>query len=795
MKLAELMNDDTCQILLAIIVGIVICYFIFGSCSSGSCSAGSCNRDGFSVGGPCTGRQVRDDSQLTSCDSARDQTGCVMAGCTWTRGCSDAVTLDGESYFTELTNECQLGDSASGARAVDHFDQEGFFDTSYEFSEGCCDLVQNIPEACARPDRTIDQITDVDGSTLRRDLDAINVNICSQRQPAAPPPPDRYKNILNNMANAILSLLSPNDEIRADGTGLDDYNFLISMTSLDAETTKGNFDIIKRISVDKNIYFHICMNDQNLSTGVSILSSWLLHWNNTKIEKEAKNDYYLQTAADVTGLAVTTDGQTLDKYEGCPSWAYCELNAESHTYKITPNKQPDLNLGNLFGTVSLAPLEVKKDIYCASHDINVGSDGSNIKKYDPLLKIKSPKMMLAPPAEDGSKLATNYANCAGEGVFADVVYDVTHPENSDFNVNTASSGADGADAEALDADSIIAARGGAPGVIYSGWYENVKARAGCTERRGSSTRDCVSYFNTNTLRNNRELIVRDNDASINIETFRKRSSKYIYVYFPNETNSDLYFDSDGHPVSDSSMTNITQFTIPSSDPYELLEADGTGQTGSAFPYGPDISGKTLMSVYGMSQPLNGEIYHNNNEQEVPWYNREYSKDYFKNLIHIQYLITRIYLIGTDEYASELSIYNKEPHTPILSLTDRTNIDATILNQDQNPQCHESGNDYLLLVFIDKSPLTEPTGDFAGDGGHGGNPDGDECTGVEGTEYKIFHSWANGNNTGITQDSSGNNVICSNPISCTEDIDCQRATCISRSDHDCEDGTCTDGSCA
>jgi len=43
MKLQELLNDDTCQILFAIIIGIVICYFIFGS-------SGSCNRDGFSVG-------------------------------------------------------------------------------------------------------------------------------------------------------------------------------------------------------------------------------------------------------------------------------------------------------------------------------------------------------------------------------------------------------------------------------------------------------------------------------------------------------------------------------------------------------------------------------------------------------------------------------------------------------------------------------------------------------------------------------------------------------------------------
>lgn len=50
MKLQEFLNDDTCQIFLAIIIGIVICYFIFGQ----SCGSGTCNRDGFSVGAPGT---------------------------------------------------------------------------------------------------------------------------------------------------------------------------------------------------------------------------------------------------------------------------------------------------------------------------------------------------------------------------------------------------------------------------------------------------------------------------------------------------------------------------------------------------------------------------------------------------------------------------------------------------------------------------------------------------------------------------------------------------------------------
>jgi hypothetical protein len=75
MKLQEFMNDDTCQILFAIIIGIVICYFIFGS-------SGSCNRDGFSVGGPCKNPDIVimenaccdgdgcDDGEVSTCTQA-----------------------------------------------------------------------------------------------------------------------------------------------------------------------------------------------------------------------------------------------------------------------------------------------------------------------------------------------------------------------------------------------------------------------------------------------------------------------------------------------------------------------------------------------------------------------------------------------------------------------------------------------------------------------------------------------------------------------------------------------------
>ena len=70
MKLTEFLNDDNCQIFLAIIVCIVVCYFIFGSC-------GTC-KDGFSVGGPCMG----DDGTESGCIRHATEENC-QTPCRW----------------------------------------------------------------------------------------------------------------------------------------------------------------------------------------------------------------------------------------------------------------------------------------------------------------------------------------------------------------------------------------------------------------------------------------------------------------------------------------------------------------------------------------------------------------------------------------------------------------------------------------------------------------------------------------------------------------------------------------
>ena len=85
MKLSEFINDDTCQILLAIIIGIVICYFIFGQ------GIGSCNRDGFSVGAPCMSDSVHYDpicDRLLTEDSCEDYVSGedLYSRCQWIQG-------------------------------------------------------------------------------------------------------------------------------------------------------------------------------------------------------------------------------------------------------------------------------------------------------------------------------------------------------------------------------------------------------------------------------------------------------------------------------------------------------------------------------------------------------------------------------------------------------------------------------------------------------------------------------------------------------------------------------------
>ena len=117
MKLSEFLNDDTCQIFLAIIVGIVICYFIFGSCSTG-CS----RRDGFSVGGQscdvadiaamegaCCGGNYCDEGEVNTCTQE-----CANVYLPMHQACMAAFQNPSiRSKFNTLNTRCQATNAES----------------------------------------------------------------------------------------------------------------------------------------------------------------------------------------------------------------------------------------------------------------------------------------------------------------------------------------------------------------------------------------------------------------------------------------------------------------------------------------------------------------------------------------------------------------------------------------------------------------------------------------------------------------------------------------------------------
>ena len=161
MKLTEFLNDDTCQILLAIIVGIVICYFIFGC--SGSCSMGGCSRrDGFSVGG---------------------------------QNCEDPSTAVGEmrDLASNLTDAC----GSDAATCSD--DCNTYVTANRSLIAGCADYERTSGDPARYAD-ALDQI----------------VESCSRLHPSSPPPLDegqirtrRQRELYRDVHRFAVDLLTP----------------------------------------------------------------------------------------------------------------------------------------------------------------------------------------------------------------------------------------------------------------------------------------------------------------------------------------------------------------------------------------------------------------------------------------------------------------------------------------------------------------------------------------------------------------------------------------------------------
>jgi len=243
MKLAELMNDDTCQILLAIIVGIVICYFIFGSCSSGTC-----NRDGFSVGG---------------------------------ERCNDYMTRI--SPFCSGTPKEDAGLSTSGERldpSMWHGDRS---------QTDCCIHVRNPDFGLPRGEATCNFDTDTDpdshldnrtrdGTTFREDLQLTRA-LCDGDSMASNLYSLYYQNILNDMIHAI-SKLAPTirDPVDADGA-----DFLaIQQTPI---PNQNNFSRLYEIASSNNIYFGLMGSHMEPTVNEYLINfSKIIHSDNTDFE-------------------------------------------------------------------------------------------------------------------------------------------------------------------------------------------------------------------------------------------------------------------------------------------------------------------------------------------------------------------------------------------------------------------------------------------------------------------------------------------------------------------------------
>lgn len=679
MKLAEFLNDDTCQIFLAIIVGIVICYFIFGSC-------GTC-RDGFSVGGPCVGSGGIPNP---GCTLYPDETACeIIPGCEWNAGedpyqvqlpeyCSDWHDNDPNGgcgvrsnrkpdYFTrdcrnspsgncdstyccinpspptlsptpppnsgqtQMERDCEAylatlsSDAGSPCEGVT-LGEEGGLDST----PSCCDAVESTG-GCNK-DTLPDEIT----TRINQEIALCSNPSTDPRQspptgnsppPTAnspPPPPtseNKYEHILSNMASAVLDIA---ESALAVSSSTDDKDFLEGMMT-NPVPDKDNFQRVKSIAESNSIYFQILIN------------------------KSGNRNF------------IVNDGLK-----------FCYPNS-NFVGNARDNQLVDF--GNLFKTFSKAPLEVKKDLYCGKNSMLVNYGNDYFEKYDPLLKMKSPSIMMG-----------EYVNCGGENTIFPSSCPYIGPQRNDilkkkcdFYIRPSQEDGPGnsineynpRDGPKNEFDRMITLRGGSDESI-----EFVK-----------NNYDTYSDKNYGLGRNHYELIIRDDSNSdddskfinTNLFTFTPSPGQYTQLYFRGSNAVDGSIDSSGLDVLD----------------FQL--GDGSEMGRGYF---------KLNKVYGMSQNSHGNIYNTNEGRGTPSDNKY---NYYMNLLFIQYLITKIYL-GTENYLPfNLNIYNKQPPDDLLNDNPQNREDIPPItgskqNDVNNQLCAASGNDYLLLVYT--NPVTE-----------------------------------------------------------------------------------------
>ncbi|MDA7663680.1 hypothetical protein N8569_00095 [bacterium] len=378
MKLAEFLNDDTCQIFLAIIIGIVVCYFIFGSCGTGGCS----RRDGFSVGGQsCTGGMTQE-GRL--CEDL-GETACLrnLVDCTWNPG-SPAPTPPANSLrphcntATSQTDCCQgnfrTGCTIVGAGSANpkcDRDDKNFY---------CFDETNNIiipfPGGPDADDSTSREACTNDGySIYDPNQNDPNLDRCELSATSGPPLPtgnslpsnSKYLNILSNMASAVLEIA----ESALAVSSTDDSRFLNEMMT-NPDPTKSNFERVKSIAETNGIYFQILING--------------------------------------------SQGRNFDLLNKFVRFIYPDKSYRRAQV-----------FGNLFKTFSEAPTQVKKDLYCGQNSMFVKYSDNEFEKYDPLLKMKSANIM-----------THEYVNCDGDNTIFPTsscsTDDISLLNNCDFHI-------------------------------------------------------------------------------------------------------------------------------------------------------------------------------------------------------------------------------------------------------------------------------------------------------------------------------------------------------------------------
>ena len=318
MKLAEFLNDDTCQIFLAIIVGIVVCYFIFGSCST-------C-KDGFSVGGQsCLDTQVstEDCSRLAS----QGESACRDAGCGWVPARHiPGATASPEcaQYIRELAGTSAEPGPCYTVRYGGDAD-----DTTPE----CCTAVMTVPQDCNSQILGIIEEREFCGTS-------------SGSLPPPPPPPtpiSRDENIINDMVKVIQE--EKNDP-SYNVDDLDSHESKINALKKEAESFDIKFMLLINNTGD---HFYEEVSDINYFTYIpkikipvepditnsnsNILKlGYLRHTYSLLNASQQKNIYcspFSRTSADNSLMfepllkMVTNDNSRLDYCENVSGWNGC----------------------------------------------------------------------------------------------------------------------------------------------------------------------------------------------------------------------------------------------------------------------------------------------------------------------------------------------------------------------------------------------------------------------------------------------------------------------------------------